>query len=64
MLMMPLLRLHVINCGVKAFERVELKDPVVIAPYRVCQEMTKTLLPHMKKRKALLPHPHLQATSS
>jgi len=44
-------RLHVINCGVKAFERVELKDPVVIAPYRVCQEMTKTLLPHMKKRK-------------
>lgn len=44
-------RLHVINCGIKAFERVELKDPIVIAPYRVCQEMTHTLLPHMKKRK-------------
>jgi len=44
-------RLKVINCGVKAFERVELKDPVVVAPYRVCQEMTKLLLPRMTKRK-------------
>jgi len=43
-------RLAVINCGMKAFERVELKDPAVVAPYKIVQEMTELFLPKMGKR--------------
>jgi len=43
-------RLKVINCGIKAFERIEVRDPNVKAPYRICQEISQSMLPWIERK--------------